>query len=94
LVFFSLNQLSSILVLKNFYVLLVDDEDGSDYQTYFEFSTNHGEHHMLTNAVVAFEEINYIWLTIINSGNMDYEITVDGIIWLMGSWLMGSCLVG
>jgi hypothetical protein len=32
--------------------IVVDDED----QTVFEFSTNHGEQHMLTNAVVALKE--------------------------------------
>jgi hypothetical protein len=58
------NQLSSILELKNFYLVLVDDEDRSEDQivvddedqTAFEFSTNHVEQHMLTNAVIALKE--------------------------------------
>jgi hypothetical protein len=40
--------------LKNFYILLVDDEDSSGNQTAFEFPINLGEH-LLTNAVVAFK---------------------------------------
>jgi hypothetical protein len=50
------NQLSSILDLRNFYLLLIDNEEGSDNMNTLEFFTAHDQH-TLTNAVISLKVI-------------------------------------